>query len=157
MSRFNWWRRHKKKPLLSRKDAFKGRSFLLQQIENGDYDPSDYLRQAYEEADRCKKEQKKTIHSWIAGPESLRDKLDEIQRKYTKRYNKLMEDYHKEELKLLQKLREKLILEFGIDVWEEAIAFDKDQDHIEFYHNYKKIANKKLQHESSRSKETPTS
>lgn len=157
MSRFNWWRRHKKKPLLSRKNALKGKSFLLQQIENGDYDPSDYQRQAYEEKERCKKEQKKTIDSWVASPESLQEKLKEIERKYNKRYNKLMEDYDNEENRLLQKLKKNLILEFGIDVWNEAIAVDKDQDHIQFYHNYKKITNKKLQHELSRSEETSTS
>jgi hypothetical protein len=147
MSRFNWWRRSKKKAPLKRKDALKGKSFLLQQIEHGDFDPSDYLRQAYNEKELCKKEQKKVISNWVAGPESLREKLHEIERKYIKRYNKLVEDHHEEENRLLRTLRQKLIIEFGIDCWEEALAADKDQDHVQFYHNYRKIANKKLQHE----------
>ena len=66
MGKFNWWRRSKKKAPLQRKNALQGKSFVLQQIENGDYDPSDYQRQAYEEKERCKKEQKKTIDSWVA-------------------------------------------------------------------------------------------
>lgn len=156
MSRFNWWRRNKKKAPLKRKDALKGKSFLLQQIEHGDFDPSDYLRQAKHEKHLCKLEQKKVIANWVASPESLREKLHEVERKYVKRYNKLMEDYHEEETRLLRTLKEKLILEFGIDVWDEAVMFDKDQDHIEFYHNYRKIANKRL-HEISRSQEASNS
>lgn len=160
MSRFNWWRRNRKKPLLKRKDALRGKSFLLQQIEHGDFDHSDYLRQAKHELVLCKKEQKAVIAKWVAGPESLQEKLHEIERKYVKRYNKLMEDYHEEETRLLRLLKEKLILEFGIDVWDEAVAYDKDQDHVEFYWNYSKVAYKKIQeiqNESSRSEEASVS
>ena len=154
MGKFNWWRRSKKKPPLSRKDAFKGRSFLLQQIEHGDFDYSDYYRQALHEKRLCVQEQTKVTKAWIAGPDSLKERLEEIERKYIKRFNKLMEDHHKEETKLLHTLRERLMLEFGIDVWEEALTADWDQDLVKFYYNYKRIAlNKKIQNESTRSEE----
>jgi hypothetical protein len=146
MSRFNWWRRGRKKPLLKRKDALKGRSFLLQQIEHGDFDHSDYLRQAKYELTLCKQEQKKVTSKWVASAESLQEKLIEVERKYIKRYNKLMEDYHEEETKLLALLAERLAIEFGVDCWDEALAADPNQDLIQLYHNYKKIANKKLQY-----------
>jgi len=112
MSQFNWWRRSKKKPPLQRKDALKGKSFTLQQIEHGDYDPSDYLRQAKQELVLAKQEQDKIVKSWTAGPESLKHKLHMVELKYIKRYNKLMEDYDAEEQRLLKKLREALVKEF---------------------------------------------
>lgn len=142
MSRFNWWRRSKKKAPLQKKEALQGRSFLLQQIEHGDFDPSDYRRQAKHELHLLKQEQNKLIKSWIAGPESLKHKLDEIERKYIKRYNKLMEDDFEEERRLLRNLREGLIKEFEVDCWNESLHTDPNQDLIALYHNYKKLASK---------------
>jgi len=153
MGKFNWWRRFKKKRPLTRKQAFKGKSFLLQQIEHGDYDYSDYRRQALLELEWCKNEQEKIAAKWLGGPLSLQDKLDQVYRKYIKRYNRLMEDHDNLETKLLFSLKESLILEFGIDVWDQALDFDWEQDLKQFYHNYKTIA----QNESTRSKKTPTS
>ena len=156
MGKFNWGRRSKKRPPLSRKEAFKGKSFLLQQIEHGDFDYSDYHRQALHEKELCVLEQRKVTKSWIAGPDSLKERLEEIERKYIKRYNKLMEDHHKEETKLLHTLREKLILEFGMNVWDEVLTSDWEQDLVKFYYNYKRTAlNIKHKNESARSKETP--
>lgn len=156
MSKFQWWRRERKRSPLSKKDAFKGRSFLLQQIEHGDYDYSDYRRQALNELDRCKREQKQVTANWVASAESLQEKLHEVERKYIKRYNRLMEDHHEEEHRLLSTLKEKLFKEFGVDCWDEALKKDFNQDLIKFYHNYAKIAKTKLQeHELSRSQEAP--
>ena len=142
MSRFNWWRRSKKKAPLQKKEALQGRSFLLQQIEHGDFDPSDYRRQAKHELHLLKQEQNKLIKSWIAGPESLKHKLDEVERKYIKRYNKLMEDDFEEERRLLRNLREGLIKEFEVDCWNESLQADPNQDLITLYQNYKKLASK---------------
>ncbi len=119
-----------------------GRSFLLQQIEHGDFDPSDYRRQAKHELHLLKQEQNKLIKSWIAGPESLKHKLDEVERKYIKRYNKLMEDDFEEERRLLRNLREGLIKEFEVDCWNESLQADPNQDLITLYNNYKKLASK---------------
>lgn len=144
MSKFNWWRRTKKKSKLQRKDAFKGRSFLLQQIENGDYDYSDYRRQALQELDYCKKEQAQITNTWKASAQSLQVKLDEVERKYIKRYNKLMEDFQKEEQNLLVALKADLTKEFKIDCWSEAIEEADDQDLVQFYHTYKKVVQEKV-------------
>ena len=144
MSKYNWWRRHKKKSPLKRSEALKGKSFLLQQIEHGDYDPSDYANQAKHERVLCKQEQAETVKKWKGGVESLDEKLLDIERKYAKRYNKLMEDYNQEESRLLLELRNNLILEFGIDCWDEALKVDSEQDLVKFYHNYRKIAKTKL-------------
>ncbi len=113
---------------------------MLQQIEHGDFDPSDYYNQALQELELCKKEQNQLIKKWIAGPESLKYKLDEIERKYIKRYNKLLEDHYKEETRLLTALRNGLIAEFGVNCWDEALKADKDQDLLGLYKNYKKLA-----------------
>jgi hypothetical protein len=100
MSRFNWWRESKLKPKLKRSEALKGRPFLLQQIEHGDYDLAPYLSDARKVMKRCEQEIIKTKQTWKAGPDSLRDKVDEIERKHIKRYNKLMEDFYITELRL---------------------------------------------------------
>jgi len=149
MSKFNWWRRHKSKAKLQRKDALIGKSFLLQQIEHGDFDYSDYADQAKQELISCKKDQAALIKSWNAGPESLQYRLDEIQRKYVKRYNKLMEDHYNEERRLLASLREALRKEFEHDYWDKAISRCKS-DLVCLYLEYRKIKN-----EASRPKETP--
>lgn len=144
MSKFNWWRRTKKKPKLQRKDAFKGKSFLLQQIENGDYDYSDYRRQALQELDFCKREQAQISKTWKANAESLQVRLEEIERKYIKRYNKLMEDFQKEEQNLLLALKANLIKEFRVDCWDEAVEKADDQDLVHFYHTYKKVMQERV-------------
>jgi hypothetical protein len=131
----------------------KGKSFLLQQIEHGDYDPSDYYSQALDELRLCKMEQAKVTKSWSAGSDSLRDCLEKIERKYIKRYNKLMEDHYKEENRILNKLKEELKKEFVVDVWVEALKKDINQDLLGLYHNYKKIAYDKLQNTDQQSKE----
>jgi hypothetical protein len=144
MGKYNWWRRYKKKPLLKRSEALRGKSFLLQQIENGDYDPSDYANQASHERVLCKQEQAKVVKEWKGGPDSLTEKLREIECKYVKRYNKLMDDYNTEESKLLFSLRKKLTLEFKVDCWDEALNAESEQDLVQFYHNYRKLAKIKI-------------
>ena len=49
MSKFYWWRRIPKRKKLNVKDAHKLKPLILQQIEHGDFDESDYKRQANEE------------------------------------------------------------------------------------------------------------
>jgi len=146
MGKFNWWRRHKSKAKLQRKDALKGKSFLLQQIEHGDFDYSDYADQAKQELISCKKDQAALIKGWNAGPESLQYRLDEIQRKYVKRYNKLMEDHDNEEKRLLLNLREALHKEFGQDHWTKALSRCKS-DLVCLYSEYRKLSKEKQKHE----------
>ena len=139
MSKYNWWRRYSKKPKLRRADAFRGKSFLLQQIENGDYDYSDYLRQAEEEMDRLVAEQDNIRQVHKGGIDSLNEKLLECERRYIKRYNKLMEDHCAEEDRLLQTLRESMIREFKVDIWKEVV--EKNVGNLkDFYYLYKNTA-----------------
>lgn len=142
MSRFNWWRRSKKQAPLQKKEALKGKSFLLQQIEHGDFDRSDYYKQAKDELRLLKEEQNKLTKSWKAGPESLKHKLEDIERKYIKRHNKLMEDDLAEEQRLLRHLKDSFVKEFGVDCWNESLHTNPDQNLITLYHTYKKLADK---------------
>lgn len=139
MGKFNWWRRYSKKPKLSKKDAFKGKTFLLQQIEHGDYDHSDYLRQAHEEINRMIVDMDKITINHKGGPDSLKDKHSECERKFRKRHNKLLEDYQAEETRTLHNLQQALFKEFGVDVWAECLDTNTNSA-VEFFHMYKKLA-----------------
>ena len=102
----------KKQAPLQRKDALKGKSFLLQQIEHGDFNYSNYKSQAEDELVRATTEKAALLKNWKASKESYNEACHEIDRKYRKRYNKLMEDHLNEETKLLSVLKKRLILEF---------------------------------------------
>ncbi len=122
MGKFNWWRRYRPKNKLQKRDAIKGVPFVLQQIRHGDYDHSDYKRQADEELQRCEKELQAFTSSYKGDyPKQDRRYLD-IERGYRKRYNKLMDDYHWEEANMLTNLRIALVREFGVDMWEEVMT-----------------------------------
>jgi len=148
MSKFNWWRRYRPKARLQRKNAKKGIPFLLQQIDHGDFDHSDYKRQAEEELNRCEKELQQFTKNYKGSDPQNDERYLEIERKYRKRYNRLMEDYYNEEASRLMELRFCLIREFGIDVWEETFqeAIKKDIPGArEFYFLYSTVSEKQLQ------------
>ena len=144
MGKFNWWRRHKTRTLLKRKDAFKGQSFFLQQILHGDFDPSDYQNQAKQELVYADSHKMKIAQSWIASKESLRYKLDEVDRRYIKRHNKLMEDFHREESMLLFGLKDGLLKEFEVDVWEKSLKKVGNGDIKALYYIYSELAQKQI-------------
>ena len=139
MSKFNWWRRHSKHKPLERKNALKGKSFILQQIEHGDYDYSDYSRQAQEELEMCKQKVVEVRAGWKFGPDSLQEKVDEVERKYIKRYNKLMEDHDREEFRLLTILKESLIKETKVDIWDSVVNEGADSL-TKFYYKYVELS-----------------
>ncbi len=140
MSRFNWWRRSRKQKPLQKKEALKNKSFLLQQIEHGDYNYSDYFNQANFELSLCEKEKQKLEASWVGYSDSLKYALLDVEKRYRKRYNKLMEDHIKEENRLLFNLQQSLLREFKVDLWEESLELSKDCDILGFYQNYKLLA-----------------
>ena len=143
MSRFNWWRRYRPKARLQRKNAKKGIPFLLQQIDHGDFDHSDLKRQAEEELVRCDKDLKQFIKTTHGSEPTKDSRYLDIERKYRKRYNKLMEDYHNEEVRLLLELRSCLIREFEVDVWDEVLqeAFKRDSTGArDFYFLYSELS-----------------
>lgn len=139
-SKWNWWRRHSKRKPLDPKEAFKGKSFLLQQIEHGDFEYSDYRAQALDELAMCERDKKQLKSTWKFGRDSLVERLDEIDRKYIKRHNKLMEDHNREENKMLLELKLRLFIEFKVDVWEQALIEVDGGSLEDFYYAYQKLA-----------------
>jgi len=153
MGKFNWWRRQRPKAKLDKKKAKLGVPFVLQQIEHGDFNQSDFKRQADQELVRCEQELASFVNNYKGSSPKQDDRYLEIERKYRKRYNKLMEDYHKEEISIILDLRAALIDHFEVDVWEETLqeAFKNDTTGAkDFYFLYSKLTNK---HNASTSKE----
>ena len=143
MGKYNWWRRSRPAKKLQTKNALKGRSFILQQLEHGDYGESDFRRQAEGELVRCKKELK-AFSDEYKGRNPVEDmRYNDIERKYRKRYNLLMQDYDIQEKRTLHELKQNLITEFEVDVWDEAIeeavntGIETDEN---FYHLYNKMS-----------------
>lgn len=143
MGKFNWWRRSKKRKPLAKNQLFKGKSIVLQKIEHGDYDYSDYYNQAQQELIYCKQDQNKTAQKWKGFTDSLSYALRDVEKKYRKRYNKLMEDHLVEEQRLLLRLKEDLAQEFKVDVWDEALELAVNKNLLEFYELYKILAQEK--------------
>lgn len=113
---------------------------FYKKIEHGDYDYSDYFTQAQAELEYCRKDQEKLTNSWKAFDDSLKYALRDIEKRYRKRYNKLMEDHLVEEQRLLAKLKADLIKEFKKDVWDVAISLTTTHNLTEFYYLYRNTA-----------------
>jgi hypothetical protein len=144
MSRFNWWRRERKKKKLSPDQTLKGKSKLLQQIEHGDFDLSDYKRQADNEFVLRDAERQKIRSKWVASQDSLEHKLREVDFSYQKRYNRLYKDFDLDEKRLLEELQYRLLKEFKVDVWEQALNYPNELTLEQFYHVYKQLANEQI-------------
>jgi hypothetical protein len=146
MSRYYWWRRHPHRSKLKHSQASKTKPFIIQQIEHGDFDHSDYERQAKEELAMCERDLQAFCKAYQGtDPEQDHRYLD-IKRKYRKRYNKLMEDYYWDESNRLADFRQALIKHFEIDLWEECVteAFKQDTDGAKsFFYLYSKLIRNK--------------
>jgi len=147
MSRYYWWRRYPSRKKLKRSQANNLKPFILQQIEHGDFDHSDYERQAKEEMARCKV----ALETFCKEYKGINPEQDhrylEIERGYRKRYNKLMEDYYWDEGNRLVDFKQALEKHFGVDLWDKCIneAFKRDtEDLTAIYFLYNEIANKQL-------------
>lgn len=147
---FYWWRRFSKSAPLKRKDALKGKSFLLQQIEHGDFEYSDYSRQARLEPKYLEERIIKLRSTHNGGPESFREKVDEYKSMSAARINRLMADHHNEETKLLFLLKDGLVKEFGVDVWDEALEDVGEGGLKELYYIYQSIVDNKNNGKSKR-------
>lgn len=137
---FYWWRRFSKSAPLKRKDALKGKSFLLQQIEHGDFEYSDYSRQAKLEPKYLEERITKLRSTHKGGEESFKEKVDEFKSMSAARINRLMADHNDEEVKLLYLLRDGLRKEFGVDVWESSLEEVGEGDLKALYYTYQKLA-----------------
>lgn len=142
MNKFNWWRRgHKSQQKLKPNQALKGKSLLLQQIEHGDFDPSPYKALADKELVLRDKLKHTITLNWKGGQDSLKEKLDSVDLAAQKRYNKLYEEYDKQEQRMLQELKHRLLAEFEVDVWDLSLSYPSDLTTVQFYHVYNQHAN----------------
>jgi len=87
----------------------------------------------------CEKDKLQLISNWKFGRESLQERVDELDRKYIKRYNKLMQDHDREENKMLHELKESLIKEFGVDIWDEALDQVDGGNLKDLYYTYRQL------------------
>lgn len=141
MSKFNWWRRgHKARPKLTPAQLKKGRSKLLQQIEHGDFELSPYRQLAERELEIAVQRKDQITAGWKGGQDSLKEKLSEVDFLTQKRYNRLYEDFHTQEQRMLEELRRRLISEFKVDIWDQVLQEREDLSTVEFYHKYKQYA-----------------
>jgi|MDSV01.2.fsa_nt_gb hypothetical protein len=120
---FYWWRRFRSHKCLPYKAS------LLSKIENGDFDFTEFYQQAKWELHWMKEEQDEFIKNYQSrDPEAYKqdNRYMDIELRYRKRYNKLIEDAMNEENDSLSKLRNELSKKFKIakdDVWEIMSEF----------------------------------
>ena len=120
---FYWWRRFRSHKCLPYKAS------LLSKIENGDFDFIEFYQQAKWELHWMKEEQDEFIKNYQSrDPEAYKqdNRYMDIELRYRKRYNKLIEDAMNEENDSLSKLRNELSKKFKIakdDVWKIMSEF----------------------------------
>tara|TARA_S200002703_G_scaffold49942_1_gene43366 strand:- start:1097 stop:1549 length:453 start_codon:yes stop_codon:yes gene_type:complete len=149
MSRYYWWRRNPLRKKLKRSQANKLKPFIIQQIEHGDFDHSDYERQAKEELEMCERDLKSFCETYKGTDPEQDHRYLQIERGYRKRYNKLMEDYYWDEGNRLLEFKEALVKHFEVDIWDRCQyeAFKRDTDGAKsFFYLYSELTKKQLQH-----------
>jgi hypothetical protein len=120
-NRFYWWRRFKSRDTLHKNFS------LIERIKNGDFDYSDYRVQALYELELAEEK----VNSFPTYAYTEREEALEMGRR---RYNRLMEDFMKDEFYLLQGIKE----EFCKWFWISEEEFDRymnmcDDGLIELY------------------------
>ena len=108
-SPFYWWRRwksHKYLPV---------RKGLLARIQNGDFEYPKLFDWAKYELHYMQEELDKFINEYQGNDPKEDMRYYDIQKRYMKRHNKLMEDTHNTELRHLEELAKALAKEFKVD------------------------------------------
>ena len=108
-SPFYWWRRwksHKYLPV---------RAGLLARIQNGDFEYPDQFEWAKYELHYMQDELDNFVNEYQGNDPKEDMRYHDIQKRYMKRHNKLMEDAHNTELRHLEELAEGLSKEFKVD------------------------------------------
>lgn len=142
MGRFNWWRRHSSHKFLSKRNADPRRSFFVQQLENDDFKISPYLAQMQYEMSLLI-ERETEINKSRLGWDAKQEKIRQLWARQMKRYNKLAEDFDRDEQQRLFQLKQSLITEFRQDVWDTALD-ECEGDEKELYTIYRNICLKHL-------------
>ena len=108
-SPFYWWRRwksHKYLPV---------RAGLLARIQNGDFEYPKLFDWAKYELHYMQDELNEFVNEYKGNDPTEDMRYHDIQKRYMKRHNKLMEDAHNTELRHLEELAEGLSKEFKVD------------------------------------------
>ena len=107
-SPFYWWRRWKSHQYLPVKKG------LLARIQNGDFEYPDQFEWAKYELHYMQDELDKFINEYQGDDYREDFRYHDIQKRYMKRHNKLIEDAHEVELRHLHGLEDELVKEFNI-------------------------------------------
>lgn len=133
-NRFRWWTKGRKnKPL-------KSTAPLLLKIRNGDFDYSYMFEEVKAVRQEATSVYEKTYKNYIGTDETNRRMAaeDSARMKRVKAL-KLMDEAHKNELKILHDLRKELESEFGKDLWDKGMEKKRGKGTIEdLYWWYKK-------------------
>jgi hypothetical protein len=133
-NRFRWWTKGRKnKPL-------KSTAPLLLKIRNGDFDYSYMFEEVKAVRQEATSVYEKAYKNYVGTDETNRRMAaeDSARMKRVKAL-KLMDEAHKNELKILHDLRKELESEFGKDLWDKAMEKKRGKGTIEdLYWWYKK-------------------
>lgn len=146
MSSFNWWRRNEKRKVLNKSEP------LIKRIKNGDFEISQYLKEANNELDTLrviKNDIQKKGNELDWGKQTIEHDIREQTNQYQRRYNRLVKDFISDDPKILNKLRKELKKEFK-DYWDylyELWLDDKLDDLTveELYNTYQNIFNNNME------------
>ena len=144
-SPFYWWRRwksHKYLPV---------RAGLLARIQNGDFECPKLFDWAKYELHYMQDELDEFINEYKGNDPKEDMRYYDIQKRYMKRHNKLMEDAHKVELRHLDGLAEELSKEFIITKEEVKVIMEEFGDtteslyiHIASNYSFRKPTKQKI-------------
>ena len=133
-NKFRWWTRGRKnKPL-------KPNAPLLLKIRNGDFDYSYMFEEVKAVRQEATSVYEKTYKNYVGTDErNRRMAAEDSARMKRVKALKLMDEAHKNELKILHDLRKELESEFGVDLWDKAMEKKRGKGTIEdLYWWYKK-------------------
>ena len=144
-SPFYWWRRwksHKYLPV---------RAGLLARIQNGDFEYPQMFEWAKYELHYMQDELDKFINEYQGNDYREDFRYHDIQKRYMKRHNKLIEDAHEVELRHLYGLEDELVKEFDITKEEVRVIMEEFGDtteslylHIADNYDFRKPNKKKI-------------
>ena len=143
-SPFYWWRRWKSHKYLPVKAG------LLARIQNGDFEYPDQFEWAKYELHYMQDELDKFINEYQGNDYREDFRYHDIQKRYMKRHNKLIEDAHEVELRHLHGLVDELVKEFDITKEEVRAIMEEFGDtteslylHIADNYDFRKLTKKK--------------
>ena len=143
-SPFYWWRRWKSHKYLPTKKG------LLARIQNGDFEYPQMFEWAKYELHYMQDELDKFINEYQGNDYREDHRYYDIQKRYMKRHNKLIEDAHEVELRHLHGLEDELVKEFDITKEEVRVIMEEFGDtteslylHIADNYDFRKLTKKK--------------